>query len=98
VSRAVPFLARTLHFLAVAIRPLHDAIYIALWCVLDADGVRASDGVPMACLYSPYNCNRVADGGFCDPVRILLTVLSAWLKTRSVHHHGASAGIHRPRS
>lgn len=40
--------------------------------------------VPMACLYSPYSRSRIADGGFCDPVRILLTVLSAWLKTRSV--------------
>lgn len=39
--------------------------------------------VPMACLYNPYKRNLVADGGFCDPVRILLTVLSAWLKTRS---------------
>ena len=38
----------------------------------------------MACLYSPYKRNLVADGGFCDPVRILLTVLSAWLKTRSI--------------
>ena len=37
----------------------------------------------MACLYSPYNLSRVTDGGFCDPVRILLTVLSAWLNTRS---------------
>ena len=37
----------------------------------------------MACLYSPYSFNRVADGGFCDPVRILLTVLSAWLNTLS---------------
>lgn len=40
--------------------------------------------VPMACLYSPYSRSRIADGGFCDPVRILLTVLSAWLKTLSV--------------
>lgn len=37
----------------------------------------------MACLYSPYRRSRVAEGGFCEPVRILLTVLSAWLKTRS---------------
>lgn len=47
----------------------------------------------MACLYSPYSCSRVADGGFCEPVRILLTVLSAWLKTRSVHGDEPSAGI-----
>jgi hypothetical protein len=43
-----------------------------------------SCNVPMACLYNPYKRNLVADGGFCDPVRILLTVLSAWLKTRSI--------------
>jgi hypothetical protein len=40
----------------------------------------------MACLYNPYSVNLVFDGGFCDPVRILLTVLSAWLKTRSTQH------------
>lgn len=49
--------------------------------------MRARGSVPMACLYSPYSFNRVADGGFCDPVRILLTVLSAWLNTLSAHGH-----------
>lgn len=38
----------------------------------------------MACLYNPYSFSRVAEGGFCDPVRILLTVLSAWLNTLSI--------------
>lgn len=37
----------------------------------------------MACLYRPYRRRRMAEGGFCEPVRILLTVLRAWLNTRS---------------
>jgi hypothetical protein len=37
----------------------------------------------MLCLYKPYSCSRVAAGGFSAPVRILLTMLSAWLNTRS---------------
>lgn len=41
---------------------------------------------PIACLYSPYSLSLVAAGGFSDPVRILLTVLSAWLNTRSIYH------------
>lgn len=41
----------------------------------------------MLCLYKPYNFNRIAAGGFSAPVRILLTVLSAWLNTLSAHSH-----------
>jgi hypothetical protein len=38
----------------------------------------------MLCLYRPYNFSLVFAGGFSAPVRILLTVLRAWLKTLSV--------------
>jgi hypothetical protein len=85
-SRDIPLLARAQLRLAAAVGTLHYAVDVAL-CRVSALLLPGSAGygvyVPMACLYSPYSCNRVADGGFCEPVRILLTVLSAWLKTRS---------------
>ena len=36
------------------------------------------------CLYSPYSARRSSEGGFCEPGRILLTVLRAWPNTRSI--------------
>lgn len=80
-----PFLPRAMRFFAVALRSLHDAVDIAFYSQLALRSMHLHDvpGIPIACLYSPYSFRRVADGGFCDPVRILLTVLSAWLKTRS---------------
>ena len=58
----------------------------------------AQDNVPMACLYNPYKRNLVAEGGFCDPVRILFTVLSAWLNTRSTTPHMLVPLLSRPKS
>jgi hypothetical protein len=95
VSRAnIPFLPRSLRLFVVALRTLHNAVYIALCGMLTSGpllllifplpAVFQRSDVPIACLYNPYSRNRVAEGGFCDPVRILLTVLSAWLKTRSI--------------
>jgi hypothetical protein len=41
----------------------------------------------MDCLYSPYSFRRTEAGGFSAPMRILFTVLSAWLNTRSAISH-----------
>jgi hypothetical protein len=41
----------------------------------------------MLCLYKPYSFSRIEAGGFSDPVRILLTVLRAWLNTLSIVSH-----------
>ena len=85
--RAIPLLPCALRFFAAALGSFHYAVYIALWSLLatwSPELLCLGDSVPMACLYSPYSFSRVADGGFCDPVRILLTVLSAWLNTLSV--------------
>ena len=76
-----------MRFLGIPLWSLHNAINIALYVVSDVVlRIRrtGNSDVPMACLYNPYNFNRVAEGGFCDPVRILLTVLRAWLNTLSV--------------
>lgn len=84
VSRAhIPLLLRAQVLLAAALRHVHDAVDIALCSRQPLSGEADGRCAPMACLYSPYSRNRVADGGFCEPVRILFTVLSAWLKTRS---------------
>lgn len=86
----IPLLPRPHLRLAIALRSFHNPIDIAL-CHQSAPFPRpnphsnANAHIPIACLYSPYSLNRVADGGFCDPVRILFTVFSAWLNTRSTH-------------
>ncbi len=50
---------------------------------METRGDTRLDWLPMLCLYKPYSLRRTLAGGFSEPVRILLTVLRAWLKTRS---------------